>query len=284
MSILNGIGTGAHPDIVLASLTLSHLDAPDFIRLAHKAGFKGVSARLGPQIDKPDFPLPAGSPQIKSARKALDETGLTVLDVESIRIGADFEPSRYEPFFESAAYLGARYALTVSDVHNDTYNADKIAALAELAACYGLALALEFMTYVGIRSVEHTQRIIDMVGRNDTRLLVDALHLSRSGGTPADIAKADPRRISYAQLCDAPATLPSGDFAEIRKEARGQRLLPGDGDLPLVDFLKALPKGTILSVEAPVKDHARTDEADLALASRALAGVRRLLEKSGYTA
>jgi hypothetical protein len=32
-----------------------------------------------------------------------------------------------------------------------------------------------------------------------------SLHLSRSGGSPADLAQYDPALFSYMQLCDAPA-------------------------------------------------------------------------------
>jgi sugar phosphate isomerase/epimerase len=53
-----------------------------------------------------------------------------------------------------------------------------------------------------------------------------------------------------AQLCDAPMTRPDGTDALIA-EARGGRLLPGDGELPLLNLLKALPEHTVLSVELP---------------------------------
>jgi sugar phosphate isomerase/epimerase len=71
--------------------------------------------------------------------------------------------------------------------------------------------------------------------------------------------------LSYVQLCDAPLAPPSGlprprtlprgqstDGTDLQLESRAMRLLPGDGELPLAEFLAALPDGIPVSVEAPV--------------------------------
>jgi sugar phosphate isomerase/epimerase len=79
---------------------------------------------------------------------------------------------------------------------------------------------------------------------------VDALHLSRSGGTPADVKAVDPKLFEYAQLCDAPAAIP--DMDRMRLEP-GDRLLPGQGGLPLVELMRVLPADLPIAVEAPVK-------------------------------
>ena len=39
-------------------------------------------------------------------------------------------------------------------------------------------------------------------------VLIDGLHLARTGGTPDDVASVAPYRLAYAQLCDAPAEAP----------------------------------------------------------------------------
>jgi sugar phosphate isomerase/epimerase len=87
-------------------------------------------------------------------------------------------------------------------------------------------------------------------GRRNGGLLVDALHLSRSGGDPADVSALPPEFIMSAQLCDAPAIRPTSTEAIIQ-EARAGRLPPGQGDLPLSRLIAELPDHTTLSVEVP---------------------------------
>jgi sugar phosphate isomerase/epimerase len=50
------------------------------------------------------------------------------------------------------------------------------------------------------------------------------------------------------QLCDAPLQPPGGDAAA---EARTERLLPGEGGLPLTALLSAVPPATPVAIEAP---------------------------------
>ena len=80
-------------------------------------------------------------------------------------------------------------------------------------------------------------------------VLVDALHLARSGGTPAAVAALPPERIAYMQLCDAPAKAPP--LEDLAHESRNYRLPPGEGELPLDELFDALPDDIPISVEVP---------------------------------
>jgi sugar phosphate isomerase/epimerase len=105
-------------------------------------------------------------------------------------------------------------------------------------------------------------------------VLIDALHLQRAGGTPAEVAALPGRLLPYAQLCDGPfhPIRPPEDVA--LTEARTGRLLPGDGALPLPDLVAALPPDTDLAVEAPVAALAGRPPAEIA--RRAYASLRPL--------
>ena len=88
----------------------------------------------------------------------------------------------------------------------------------------------------------------------DRRLLedrheIDALHLARSGGSPAAVAALPPERIAYMQLCDGPVEAPP--LEDLAREARNDRLSPGEGQLWLDEVLDALPDGIPISVEVP---------------------------------
>ncbi len=103
------------------------------------------------------------------------------------------------------------------------------------------------------------------------------MHLQRSGGNPADISAVPASMVKAAQLCDGPAT-PPPDQAGLIAEAREDRLPPGEGGLPLLDFLRALPPGTAISAEVPMpKLDAATKLA------RAYAATRQMLVEVGLT-
>ena len=89
--------------------------------------------------------------------------------------------------------------------------------------------------------------------------------------TAGELAGLDPALLSYLQICDAPLSpprglratdpLPRGQHADAGDdavlEARARRLLPGEGELPLAEMLRALPSGLPVSVEAPCQSARR---------------------------
>jgi sugar phosphate isomerase/epimerase len=111
---------------------------------------------------------------------------------------------------------------------------------------------LEFMIFSSVRTLVDAVRVIDRTAHPAAAILVDALHMQRSGATPADIAALPATLLPYAQLCDGPSE-PIRPAAKIAlSEARTGRLLPGDGELPLRQLIDALPADASLCVEAPV--------------------------------
>jgi sugar phosphate isomerase/epimerase len=138
---------------------------------------------------------------------------------------------------------------------------------------------LEFMVFTAIKTVEQADRIIGRARHPAGAVLVDPLHLRRSGGSPADVAalvalNAD--RYPYAQFCDGLLATPDGRGPALYAEAVEDRLAPGEGELPLAELLAALPAGAALSVEAPVAAYAHLGAGERA--QRLIAATRRLLE------
>ncbi len=110
-------------------------------------------------------------------------------------------------------------------------------------------------------------------------MLVDALHLFRSGGSVIEVAALAAQRpelFPYAQVCDAVDARPAPDAATARQEAAYARLVPGAGSLPLAQLVDALPPGCTLSVEAPPQEGDAVDP--LTYAQRCYAGVRGVLD------
>jgi sugar phosphate isomerase/epimerase len=89
-------------------------------------------------------------------------------------------------------------------------------------------VVLEFLPYTHIRTLKEACEIVREIAISDAGILVDALHLNRSGGTPADIAACDPALFPCFHICDAPATPPPADplRAEAAINAAGEAAVP----------------------------------------------------------
>ncbi len=113
-----------------------------------------------------------------------------------------------------------------------------------------MTVDLEFMPFRALATLGQALAAVSAAGRDNVAVMVDALHLARSGGVPADVAAADPRRLAVLQLCDAPLAAPARHL--LADEAREGRLLPGRGGLPLEALLAAMPPDALLACEVPL--------------------------------
>jgi sugar phosphate isomerase/epimerase len=266
--------------LLLAHLTLLHVAPPAFVGLAARAGFDGVSLHVsqpGPGEAGVRYPmLGPDSAMMRETLARLADTGLAVHDVQGVRLKPQTDVADFEPVFEAGQRLGARYAMTVSEDSDPGRVADRLAALAALAGRYGLTPVLEFMAYSGVRTLVEARNVLARAASPNLAIMVDALHWARSGGTLQDIADTPPALMPYLQFCDGPRRPPPGGDEGLMREARRQRGFPGEGELPLRDFLAAFAPDLPLSVEVPVADwHDRLD--DFAIARRAMESTRRCL-------
>lgn len=182
--------------------------------------------------------------------RALAGEGLELLDIEVVW----FKPGPADPdhrrIVEVGAELGARNVLCVSSDPDMGATRDKLADLAELGERLDIRINLEFGLFTEVRTIGAASAILTEVGSSAMGLLVDSLHLQRSGGTAADIAALPPAWLSYVQLCDAPREFDHLDDPEaIIEEAIDGRMAMGAGGLPLVETLAVLPAGLPVAIE-----------------------------------
>jgi sugar phosphate isomerase/epimerase len=266
-----GGSTNGERIVSLASLTLDYMSPPDIVSAAAEAGFAWVSLHItGPSRPGDSaYDMLGDTPLVRTTRRRLADTGLSVLDVEALKIRPDTLVREYESFFETAARLGARNAQAMSLDPDEARAADTFAAICELAAAYGLRVALEFTVLSEVRSVGQAVRLVRRTARPEAGILLDSLHFSRSGGRLDDLLPSDWDRFFYVQLCDAPASIPT-EPGLLLQEATSDRLFPGRGELDLKGLLEALPPDIPISVECPdrsVAHMAPVDKARLALAT-----------------
>lgn len=113
---------------------------------------------------------------------------------------------------------------------------ERVARCAEVFSAAGVRLALEFVPYSEIRRLDEARELCDRIGREACGVLVDTLHLVRSGGSVADLADLDAAELAAVQIADCAAAIPP----DLPTESREARLLPGEGTVDFPSLVAAL--------------------------------------------
>lgn len=221
MTRLLSISAGVHPD----------LSPADMVSTAASAGWPAC----GIWFDGTTW----SDRTTAEVRRRLDDTGIVALDVEPI-IPADGSDDHAARLVEAAARLGARFVLFTSRLKDHGATAARYAEVCAMAEPHGITVVCEFLPIFPLSSIAIADQVVSGVRSKNTGILVDNLHLSRSGGSVDDVRRLGPERFPYLQIADAPNERPA-DMGALFDEALNGRLLPGDGDLPIADLLDAVP-------------------------------------------
>lgn len=244
-------------------LTLAHLTLgttpSQTIDAAAQAGFPAVGLRIcgrkpGDAFADAIVGHPARANELKAQARSL---GIRLSNVSAYQFYPDVTWEQVAPAIDATHALGVPIVVANCFDPDLARFTDLLARYCERAGQAGIRVALEFLPYSAVRSLEAAVRVVEASGAPNAGLLLDALHLDRSGAPVDAIASLDPARIVFAQLCDARRSTGKRSDDELLQEARTARLPAGTGELPLFDFLDALPQG--LEVEYEV---ARLDMAD----------------------
>jgi sugar phosphate isomerase/epimerase len=248
------------------------------IEAAAVGGFDAIGLRVVPPFTTdPIVPVVGATDMQRQIKQRLRETGITIVDIEAVWLKPETRVEEVLPALEIGAELGAKYVLTVGFDDNKERLVENFGKFCGLAHACGLRAMLEFIPYSTVKTLKHAHDLLAAAAPANAGLLIDTLHLSRSGGHPADIAAYDPTLFSYAHLCDAPLAQPAAD--RLRDEARENRFYPREGELWLDAFLDALPPGIPIAVEAP--NAAFTHLPIAGRARLAAEATRRLLRRHG---
>lgn len=237
----------------LAHLTALELSPPELAREAASAGFGAIGLRVHPAMaGGVAYPIRTGSRAQRELRTILASEGVRLNEIEFIQLTPGLDTAALAPLLEAGAELGAS-AVTVSGDDADRLRLTaSFAALCDLAGEFGLRVDLEFMRWRVVGTLAQAEALVRQAARPNGAVLVDALHLSRSGGVPGDLAALPPDFLRAVQLCDAVPTQPVTD-EDVIAEAREGRLPPGEGCLPLATLVQAVSADAALSVELPMR-------------------------------
>lgn len=220
----------------------------------------------------------------------LDDHGLVVSDVDPLlgwtkqglpKPGESmFELAPEEAFFEIGEALSAR-SINVVQGFGSTLDFDvatvDLERICRRAADHGLLVTFEFLPWSGVPDVTTCLELIDRTGCDNATIMFDSWHWYR-GARDLDALLAIPgERIGSTQWNDAPAEVSD----DLMVESMQARLLPGEGDIPLVDLVRALDT---IGSKAPIGVeviHARHDSMDPALVGRQTAeAMRAVLDRA----
>jgi sugar phosphate isomerase/epimerase len=251
--VAHRFNTGEGRVLALAPLTVLELGPDELVDTAAEAGFDAVGLRLIRATPaEPIRPAVGLTPLVRNTKKRLDDSGLTLIDIEVLRLQPDTRiRADYEAFLETGAYLGAQQVLVTGYDPDHGRTADRFAELAELATEYGLTPNLEPMPWTEVKNLAQATAILNRSGHRNVGVLVDAIHYDRALNTPADLTALPREWIRYAQICDGAAQRPDS-VEELMFQGRTARLFPGHGGIDLISMLRALPADIPISVEAPV--------------------------------
>ena len=270
----------------MQSLTIAHLvlggTPAENIDAAAAAGFGAVGLRICARRPGEPYvgdPILGDADAARTLRDRAAARGIRVSNVSAYQFYPDVGWDDVAPVIDATAALGA--PIIVANGFDP-----ELARFTSLFARYcaaakeaGIRVALEFLPYSGVQNIDDAMRVVTDSGASNAGVLLDALHLDRSGATVADIARIPPDRITFAQLCDARKWSGPRTNERLLTEARTARLPAGTGDLPLFDFLDALPPGIEIEYEVARADMAQ--KSALEKAQTAAADAERFMRAYG---
>ena len=219
------------------------------IHAAAAAGLDAVGFFVVSGSGAVPMPITTDAALRREARSRLDAAGVQAVYVECLYIEPESDFNTLDAALGAGAELGAHELLCIGRDPDHGRIAERLGELAERCAPHGLRVNLEFFPNSDVRSLPEALAIIERAGRRDLGIVIDTLHLSRSGGSAADIRAVDSGRLHFAHLCDG--LIPPPPAEELGTDARDRRY-PGEGGLPLREYLAALPESVPLLLECPI--------------------------------
>ena len=233
----------------LGQLTVVGVRPFELVELAARAGYDAVDPLVG-LVDVPGIPaiaLKRGDPETIRMADALKANGIALNTADAFVLNDQTDLEAVRRMVDLVAELGAKNINAIVFDQDRSRGLANLAAVDEMAAAAKLGVLIEFMKISLLGTSEDALQAIDEIGSSNCGLMLDPLHLTYGGEGPEDMAGFLPA-IHGAQLCDAPAKM---SFEDYYRMAMGDRLIPGEGELPLEDYMAALPASLMCTIEAP---------------------------------
>ncbi|WP_082939888.1 sugar phosphate isomerase/epimerase family protein [Mycolicibacterium peregrinum] len=240
--------------LAIEYLSVFGLPPVEFVHLVAELGVSylstGLTAMPLESLGYPPFSLRDDAGLRRDMRSAMDDCAVTISLGEGFLIVPGTDCTAFAADLDMMQELGAPRINTLGldpDCHR-TF--DQFATLTELAAERGMSTTLEMMPGSVVGDLDTAVAAVRHVGRPDFQLLIDTMHLARSGAGAAQVRALDADVIGYAQLSDSPVI---DNLADYIVAATFERMIPGMGTLHLAEIVEALPGDIPIGLEVPMR-------------------------------
>lgn len=241
----------------IENISVFGLPPVEFVNLAADLGCQHISTGLTSfdfgVCDYAPFSLRDDAALRREMMAAMRDRGVSISLGEGLTVRTGGDVRNYASDLDIMCELSVDRINTVSMDPDLNRSFDQFGILAEMAASRGVETTTELAPSLTVADLPTALAAVRHVGRPDFRLLIDTMHLVRSGSGPADIAALDPDLIGYVQLCDAPL---EPRFESYFEESMFERMAPGSGELGLRELVAVLPRDRVFGLEVPLRSEA----------------------------
>jgi sugar phosphate isomerase/epimerase len=242
----------------IEQLTVLAMPPVEYVKLASELGCVSISTGVtGMPLTMfgitdyapwPEWSLRDDPALRRETRAAMRDTGVRIGLAEGFRAASDADVADFVGDLDVFAELGALRLNAICMEDDMALAVDQLGKLADMAIARGMLFTIEFFPSEGINSFERALEVVDGIGRDKAKVLLDSMHFFRTGGTLDKLRAAGTDVIGYVQLADSPFTPPGESYFMDSIFARD---VPGEGGLPLRELIAELPGDMPISVEVP---------------------------------
>jgi sugar phosphate isomerase/epimerase len=213
----------------------------EYIDATIKAGYDAVGIRTyrAPGMTYNFNPI-VGQPDLeRDVKHALADSGLEIYDNYSFYLRPEMEWDLILPALDFGGEVGCKYVLVIGDDPEWQRMCDNFARICEFVQPMHQVVAVE-ATVRALSPIAVAVRFMQDARLANVGICLDPRQTFRDEHGFDALGSIDPKWLPYAQLNDASPLLPNAG------------LLPGEGVVPLRDYLAALPADIDISVEAQI--------------------------------
>jgi len=213
-----------------------------YIEATVRAGYEGIGIRTfrSPGRSYNFNPIVGNRDLERDVKSALNDSGLEVYDLYSFYLQPEIDWDRMKPALEFGGEIGCKYALIIGDDPEWNRMVDSMGKIIDIIEPLGMRAAIEAFA-TALTPMPTCLKFVEDCKPRYVGMCLDPRQQYRDEKGFASLAAIghDASLIPYVQLNDSALEGNAG-------------VLPGEGFVPLYDYLDALPEDIDISVEAQI--------------------------------
>jgi sugar phosphate isomerase/epimerase len=213
----------------------------EYIEASRLAGYEALGVRTyrAPGLTYNFNPIVGHTDLMRDVKQALADAGLESYDNYSFYLRPEMEWDLILPALEFGGAIGCKYVLVIGDDPEWQRMLNSFSRICEFVAPMNQTVAVE-ATVRSLSPVSVAVQFMQDCKQPNSGICLDPRQTFRDEHGFQSLRGIDPKWLPYAQLNDSSPLLPNAG------------LLPGEGVVPLADYLDALPENIDISVEAQI--------------------------------